>query len=456
MFSYFKKKIYRKIAALFLVATITLIFFSYYVINWSFETKDSILDVHDAYLHIKLVQSWEDLSDTSLLKEELNSLSIYGHIYSLDSDTLCENSNLYWTNNRHDIDLCNYGSYTDTEYFTSQYPKIKFFDYYVSFGEYEGERNFFPATFIAHKKYKYLLITNEPLKNEFIKFIPSFFLAAAFMFLLYLLIRQFLLPISLMTARIASLEKGDLDSQITIRGEDELAQLSNNFNKLIFEVKNLLNQKESLLSDVSHELRTPLSKIRLLLAMAPKDQKIKQIDKQIQHLDAIITNILLSDKMSGAYANLEITQFSVSTLLQESLELSISRDVVNISDKNYTLYGDLIKLAVVIKNLLDNIEKYAKTDAPCEFLVEETEKFTNITVRDFGPGIDAALLENIKKPFVQGKQDKNKGFGLGLSICNKVILAHGGEFVIENNKNRGASFIIRIPRQLKNGKKQYQ
>ena len=66
--------------------------------------------------------------------------------------------------------------------------------------------------------------------------------------------------------------------------------------------------------------------------------------------------------------------------------------------------------------------------------------------RDFGPGIDAALLENIKKPFVQGKQDKNKGFGLGLSICNKVVLAHSGEFVIKNNKDGGASFIIRVPR----------
>ena len=127
MLTYFKKKIYRKIAALFLVATISLVFFSYYVINWSFETKDSILDVHDAYLHIKLVQSWEGLNDTSLLKEELNSLSIYGHIYSLDLDTLCENSDLFWTNHKKDnINPCNYGSYTDTDYFLTQYIETLF------------------------------------------------------------------------------------------------------------------------------------------------------------------------------------------------------------------------------------------------------------------------------------------------------------------------------------------
>ena len=183
-----------------------------------------------------------------------------------------------------------------------------------------------------------------------------------------------------------------------------------------------------------------------MLALAPKDSKIEQIDKQIQHLDAIITNILLSDKMSGAYTNLDVSEFSASTLLEESLELSINNDVINISNKNYILSGDLIKLAVVIKNLLDNVEKYAKTDLPCEFLVEQTEKFTNITIKDFGPGIDSALLSDIKKPFTQGKHNKSKGFGLGLSICNKVVLAHKGTFIIKNNKARGASFIIKLPR----------
>ena len=441
---------------MFLVATLALVFSSYYVINWSFETKDTLLDVHDAYLHIKLVQSWGDLDDTLSLEQELNNLSVFGYIYYLDPDTLCENNALYWTNHKKGVvDPCLYGSYTDTDYFLTQYPKTNFRDYYVSFGEYEAQDAYFPATFIAHKQYKYLLITNEPISyNKISKFIPSVVLAAIFMLILYFLLKQFLFPISLMTRRIASLEKGDLDSKIVIRGEDELAQLSHNFNQLILEVKSLLNQKEGLLSDVSHELRTPLSKIRLLLALVPSDDKIEQIDKQIQHLDAIITNILLSDKLSGAYANLDVSEFSASTLLEESLELSINCSVVNVSKKNYTLSGDLIKLAVVIKNLLDNIEKYAKTSVPCEFLVEQTEKFTNITIKDFGPGIDSALLADIKKPFTQGKHDKNKGFGLGLSICNKVVLAHSGEFVIKNNKDGGASFIIKVPRQLKNGKKQ--
>ena len=446
MFSYFKKTIYRKIASIFLFATLTLIFSSYYVINWSFETKDSILDVHDAYLHSELIKSWDGLGDSARIAQELKNLSISIYVYSLDSDTLCDNSRLRWTNSSNTIDLCRFGSFSDTELYTEIYDAVDFQDCYVSFGEYEDADLHYPATFIAYNNFKYLLITNEPLKNEWIKFVPSIVLAAIFMLMLYLVVKQILSPISLMTKRITSLEKGDLDSSIRASGEDELAQLSHNFNKLISEIKKLLNQKERLLSDVSHEMRTPLSKIRLMLAMVPKNEKTEKIDKQILHLDAMITNILLSDKMSGAYANLDITQFSCSTLLDESLDLSINRNVLNVSKKDCIIYGDIIKLSVVIKNVLDNIEKYAKTKRPCEFDSSIKEADVHITIRDFGPGIDKNLLKQIKKPFTQGEKDKNKGFGLGMSICNKVLLAHGGSFIIKNNsEGEGATFYISFP-----------
>ncbi len=87
--------------------------------------------------------------------------------------------------------------------------------------------------------------------------------------ILYLITRRFLRPISLIDKRIVALEKGDLDSTLPVVGGDELAVLSRNFNTMVGEIKNLLRQKDRLLSDVSHELRTPLAKIRLMLALMP-------------------------------------------------------------------------------------------------------------------------------------------------------------------------------------------
>jgi len=170
----------------------------------------------------------------------------------------------------------------------------------------------------------------------------------------------------------------------------------------------------------------------------------------------MITNILLSDKMSGAYTNLDISQFLASTLLDESLDLSINNNVLNISQADCKMSGDIIKLSVVIKNILDNVEKYAKTKQPCEFNVRKNNSNIYITIRDFGPGIDSTLLSQIKKPFTQGEKDKSKGFGLGVSICNKVVLAHGGTFEIKNNVGGGGTtFYINLPITT-NGKNQHK
>ena len=86
------------------------------------------------------------------------------------------------------------------------------------------------------------------------------------------------MPISLIEKRIVALEDGDLDSKLKIVGHDELAVLSKNFNTMVGEIKNLLKQKERLLSDVSHELRSPLAKIRLMLALMPEHKKVKDVD----------------------------------------------------------------------------------------------------------------------------------------------------------------------------------
>ena len=78
-------------------------------------------------------------------------------------------------------------------------------------------------------------------------------------------------PIQLMKRRLLALEKGDLESKIKIMGTDELAELAVSFNKLISEIKELINQKHRLLLDVSHELKSPLARMLFLVEMISFD-----------------------------------------------------------------------------------------------------------------------------------------------------------------------------------------
>ena len=100
----------------------------------------------------------------------------------------------------------------------------------VSFGDiYIGDR-IYPASVVENDPWQVLLVVDYAYPNEWVTFLPIMLLSLLFMFLLYLVIWKFLQPISLMQNRIVALEAGDLDSQIHVIGNDELALLSQNFN----------------------------------------------------------------------------------------------------------------------------------------------------------------------------------------------------------------------------------
>jgi signal transduction histidine kinase len=314
---------------------------------------------------------------------------------------------------------------------------------------------------VANGLFKTLLIVDYIYPSEWVTFLPIVFLSILFMFLLYFIIWRFLRPISLMQERIHALEKGDLDSKIPIIGQDELALLSKSFNELIAQIKKLLKQKERLLSDVSHEIKTPLAKIRLLLAMVKPEDKIRRVDKQVDYLDSIVTNILISDKLSVPYSNLVLEKISIDNLVKQGIDLSKHKNVrIEVADV-FDVYCDVVKMSIVIKNLLDNAEKYAPSDNPVSLITSLDNNQTIIQVVDSGAGIPDNLLAKITKPYVRGTNLEKSGFGLGLSICKKVLSAHNGKIGVANNKTKGACFTvswdnIELKKRYNNAKKQFK
>ena len=127
--------------------------------------------------------------------------------------------------------------------------------------------------------YRYYIINSSPFKEggyfDFLSqgFIIGLLAIVLFVGLIYNYIRLRLRPIQLMKKRLLALEKGDLESKIKIMGTDDLAELSVSFNKLISEIKELINQKHRLLLDVSHELKSPLARMLFLIEMIPPENK---------------------------------------------------------------------------------------------------------------------------------------------------------------------------------------
>ena len=166
------------------------------------------------------------------------------------------------------------------------------------------------------------------------------------------------------------------------------------------------------------------------------EDKINKIDKQVDYLDTIIKNVLVLDTLDAPYANLNIETISIEDLVIQAIDLSKKKNVKIININKKKVLCDVVKLSIVIRNLLDNARKYAPSKRPVEIDSKIQNEKVFISVRDFGPGVDEELLKNITKAYVRGRDRSKPGFGLGLSICKKVMDSHNGSLKIENMEER--------------------
>tara|TARA_Y100000994_G_scaffold211137_1_gene185323 strand:- start:2272 stop:3102 length:831 start_codon:yes stop_codon:yes gene_type:complete len=268
--------------------------------------------------------------------------------------------------------------------------------------------------------------------------------------ILYVSLRNFLSPVLLMKQRVYEFENGDLDSTIPISGQDELASLAKSVNKMTENIKILLNQKQMLLLDVSHELRTPLARMQLLVAMIPEHKNTIKLKEEIVLLEGIISNLLLSDKLSTPYTDLQLSKISMPRLMDKVKEMFPDNDnkIKIITEiPNVTLEVDELKMMLAIRNLLDNALKYSEYNnkKQCEIYFKTNSNILSISIKDFGRGIKKNEIPKLTDPFYRVEKEKNvKGFGIGLTIVKKVIEAHNGKLIIESEYGKGSVFTLEI------------
>ncbi|MFQ6609624.1 MAG: ATP-binding protein [Fidelibacterota bacterium] len=422
--------------------TVALLMVIYFVVYLSFTEQDTILDTHEFYYYSHMVESWGIPPDTTKILEDLENLKMIGGIY--------KNGKKIWSF-PNDFSNDGYLEYSDSQYLGDLYGiKIPL---YVTFGDLAQ----LPAATVDNGDYKYFLAINYESPSELmIRIVPASILTLVFMVILFFFIQRYLYPIKLMKRRIFALEQGDLDSTIFVQGDDELADLSRTINKLIFDIKHLLTQKQNLLADVSHELRSPLARMQLLIEMIPAHKNVTRLKQEVKYLEQIISNLLLSDKLSVPFKSLEISVVElqdfidriVARIPQSSSEILISGDIPEIKIKI-----DSTKMRIAFTNLLENALKYGHSDKPIEISCSVDSQYFLFCVKDFGPGIEKTDLDRLTEPFFRGAANKRKdGVGLGLSITKKIVLAHGGDLQIQSEPGKGSLFSIRLPVSIINKK----
>lgn len=265
------------------------------------------------------------------------------------------------------------------------------------------------------------------------------FLDIFVLLLIFLYILKLLSPLKKITQQIENFSNGDLSSRTNISSKDEIGLLSNSFDTMASSLENMIKTRQELLRDIGHELRTPIAKGKFAIEKIDDFSQKELLKKIFQDLETLTNELIELEKLNSN--KLKIESFSAETLLIESLSKLYFEDESKIDilvKENFEINGDLDYLAIAIKNLIDNAFKY--TDSfPIKIIVKQNE----ISIINQGKKLSKEL-EYYLKPFTQELTYRD-GFGLGLSIVNKIINKHNFKlaYTYENSSNIFSIYFIK-------------
>ena len=227
-----------------------------------------------------------------------------------------------------------------------------------------------------------------------------------------------------------------------------------------------LHQKVQLQDDfvatISHELRTPLGFIKgysttLLRSDTTWDSEESKefltiIDEEADRLAQLIDNILESAKLQSHSVRLNIQPLRLDALIRDVVIRVRTRhkdlDVELQLESIPPIHGDNVRLTQVFDNLFSNAIKYAPGSKITVVAKPENDTLL-ITFSDAGPGIPKAYLPYIFERFYRVPGDRSStGSGLGLYICNQIIMAHRGKIWVDSEIDQGTTFFIQLPIEL--------
>lgn len=224
--------------------------------------------------------------------------------------------------------------------------------------------------------------------------------------------------------------------------------------------------KDSFLSNVTHELRTPLTTIQGYIEMflgnnlgdisESQRHALTVMDRNARHLLNHINEMIEFSRMQIRGIQLVIDLYDAVVLARESvaaiLPSSTEKRIEVVCDTpNEPLYawGDRDKIRQLLGIFLNNAIKFTEAEGKIVVGVrKENETDIVFSVGDTGIGIDPSLHEKIFTRFFQADSSKTRkyeGAGIGLSIAQNIVQAHGGCITLESDLGKGANFTVILP-----------
>lgn len=272
-----------------------------------------------------------------------------------------------------------------------------------------------------------------------------------------LLARSFTKPLADLDTGAARLGEGDLAVRVAVPADPpELRRLALSFNTTAARLESLLSSQRAFIADASHQLRTPLAALRLRLENVEADgpdHRPEDLDgalAEVRRLTALVESLLVLARAEDAPA--PTVAVSLAPLVEARLDawraVAAERGVhLNAAVEHVAVRSDPGRLDQVLDNLLSNALDVAPRGTAVQVSARPLGARVELEVRDAGPGMTPEQRARAFDRFWRssGSRRTDGGFGLGLPIVRRLVLADGGDVRLEDAASGGLAVVVSLP-----------
>jgi two-component system OmpR family sensor kinase len=296
----------------------------------------------------------------------------------------------------------------------------------------EYRSNFYALIYIDNNPEIFKISTFE--QNNILAY-TLFILMTTLLFLLYFAILKSIKPLRVLRERIKEFSEGNDDIDCKIKGNDEIAEVANEFDAAVKKIRSLREARQLFLRNIMHEFKTPIMRGKLSLEMLDSTSPYHKIlSKAFIRQENLLNEFTRIEQLGTGELKLDKSDYFLRDIIDYALDiLGENAQSVHVRVDEQRIHADFDLLATAIKNLLDNALLYS-ADKKAYIIVKEKE----ITISNIGKPLEFSLEEYKKPFFMQGKKQKeSRGFGFGLFISLNIFDIHDikTDYMYEDDKS---------------------
>jgi signal transduction histidine kinase len=271
-------------------------------------------------------------------------------------------------------------------------------------------------------------------------------------------------PIQRVMTEVEAISPLDLSKRVPDTGQpDEIGKLVAIFNKMLSRVENAFSLQKTFVANVSHELKNPLTKVTSQLEVTLLNERdkaeyqstIASVLEDIKELNQMSNSLLELAQLSRGESSFSMTRVRLDEILWEVRErLETSENGYHVIIELQDLPEDESKLCVTgnphllktaLRNVIENACKFSP-EKKSQVVLSCNEENLVVAVIDRGPGIGQQDLQRIFEPFFRADAtSRTKGYGIGLSLSQRIIALHKGTIEIDSKEGTGTMVRLTFP-----------